>query len=90
MKETPKGIPENWVVNPHNNRAVDAIVTIVKDKDSGEDITTYPHIRENWINPEALDKICPETTEGKCTHKRETNAYYIEGKDPGIKSSGSE
>ena len=55
----PNRIPENWVVNPHNN-----IDPKFADK---------AHVRENWISPEALEKICPG-----CTHTRMTNAYYVQ------------
>ena len=61
----PNRIPENWVVNPHNN-----IDPKFADK---------AHVRENWISPEALEKICPG-----CTHSRMTNAYYIKNKSEQI------
>ena len=64
----PNGIPENWVVNPHNNPDIEYVKT-----------SKRPLIRENWISPEALEKICP-----RCTHSRMTNAYYIKNKSEQI------
>ena len=66
-KETPKDIPENWVVNPHNNPDISMIGKA--DERTGK--KWIPGIRENWISPEALEKICPG-----CKHKRETNEFY--------------
>ena len=60
----PKGIPDDWVVNPHNNPDIQYVKT-----------SKTPLIRENWISPEALEKICPG-----CTHTRMTNAYYLKNK----------
>ena len=55
----PDRIPENWVVNPHNN--IDP------------EFAKKANVRENWISPEALEKICPG-----CTHTRMTNEYYVQ------------
>ena len=62
VNQRPNGVPENWIVNPHNNADIKYVQTSKK-----------PLIRENWISPEALEKICPG-----CTHTRMTNEYYIQ------------
>ena len=64
INQRPNGVPENWIVNPHNNPDVQYVQT-----------SKTPLIRENWISPEALEKICPG-----CTHTRMTNAYYLKNK----------
>ena len=68
----PKGIPDNWVINPHNNPDVESISAEVKGK-------KYPYVRENWINPDALKDVCKRMncggTEG---HDRKPNSYYAD------------
>ena len=68
VNQRPNGVPENWIVNPHNNPDIEYVKT-----------SKRPLIRENWISPEALEKICPG-----CTHSRMTNAYYIKNKSEQI------
>ena len=66
IEDVPEMIPRDWVVNPHNNPDISLIGKI--DKRTGKKWT--PSIRENWISPESLKKICPD-----CNHERKTNAY---------------
>ena len=72
VNQRPNGVPENWIVNPHNNPDISMI-----GKEMGTSQKWIPDIRENWISPSALDEICPEPKDGKCPHTRETNAYYL-------------
>ena len=74
-EDRPKGIPDNWVINPHNNPDISLIGKI--DKKSGK--VWIPHQRENWINPEALKDVCKRMNcDGIKGHDRKTNAYYIQ------------
>lgn len=68
IEDVPEMIPRDWVVNPHNNPDISLISKI--DKRTGKKWT--PSIRENWISPESLKKICPD-----CNHERKTNACYL-------------
>ena len=70
----PERIPENWVVNPINNIAVEFVTLANKSK-----IT-----RENWVNPEALIKVL-ETKYKDTPEKdipiikeRNTNQHYLD------------
>lgn len=71
----PERIPENWVVNPINNIAVEFVTLANKDK---------IHTRENWVNPEALIKVL-ETKYKDTPEKdipiikeRNTNQHYLD------------
>jgi hypothetical protein len=73
--ERPKGIPENWVVNPINNLAIDFITLKNKKR---------IHTRENWVNPDALIELLTK----KYAHldekdlpiikERNTNQFYLD------------
>ena len=50
-KIVPERIPKDWVVNPHNNPD--------KERIKHEMLYGKEHfIRENWISPQALQKLC--------------------------------
>tara|TARA_R110000824_G_scaffold188510_1_gene369878 strand:- start:245 stop:544 length:300 start_codon:yes stop_codon:yes gene_type:complete len=73
--EHPKGVPENWVVNPINNVAIEFITKKNKDR---------IHTRENWVNPEALIKVLEnrykDTPEKEIPiiKERNTNQFYLD------------
>ena len=73
--ERPRGVPENWVVNPINNLAIDFITLANKDK---------IHTRENWVNPDALIEILNKRhadTDEKdlpIIKERNTNQHYLD------------
>ena len=71
----PDRIPENWVVNPINNLAIDFLTKKNKDR-----IRT----RENWVNPDALievlNKRYADTDEKDIPiiKERNTNQFYLD------------
>ena len=65
----PDGIPNNWVVNPHNNPDIEHVKT-----------SKTPLIRENWISPQALQKLCSKIGCDQTTHNRLPNSHYRDQK----------
>ena len=74
----PKGIPSDWVVNPHNNPDIQYVKT-----------SKTPLIRENWISPQALQKLCSKRGCDQSTHDRLPNSHYLEQKQSNIMSQSS-
>ena len=69
----PKGIPDDWVVNPHNNPDIQYVKT-----------SKIPLIRENWISPQALQKLCSKKGCDQSTHTRLPNSHYLKQKQSPI------
>jgi hypothetical protein len=71
----PNGVPENWVVHPTNNLAIEFIIAKNKNR---------IHIRENWVNPDALiellEKKWANTPEKDVPiiKERNTNQHYLD------------
>jgi hypothetical protein len=71
----PDRIPENWVVNPINNLAIDFITLKNKKR---------IHTRENWVNPNALIELLTKKyahlneKELPIIKERNTNQFYLD------------
>ena len=76
----PSRIPNDWVVNPHNNPDVESIGKVINGQ------KWIPHIRENWISPQALQKLCSKIGCDQTTHNRLPNSHYLEQKQSNIMS----
>ena len=75
----PSRIPKDWVVNPHNNPD--------KERIKHEMLYGKEHfIRENWISPQALQKLCSKIGCDQTTHNRLPNSHYLEQKQSNIMS----
>ena len=69
----PKGIPSDWVVNPHNNPDIQYVKT-----------SKTPLITQNWISPQALQKLCSKKGCDQSTHARLPNSHYLNQKQSAI------
>ena len=74
----PNGVPYGWVVNPHNNPDIQYVKT-----------SKIPLIRENWISPQALQKLCSKMGCDQTTHDRLPNSHYRDQTQPNIISQSS-
>ena len=71
----PKGIPDNWVIHPHNNPNI----SLISKNDEKTGKKWIPNIRENWINPEALKDVCKRIgCDGVKGHDRKPNSYHVD------------